>query len=67
MGRKRYKVVLRYYGRANFLERVEGQLREVVVEVDNPELVRVVPFPAPEEGCDDFIAIYEFVPVEVEE
>ena len=67
MKRRKYKLVLRYYGRANLIERVKGRFREAVVEVDDPRLVRIVSFPAPREGCDDFIAIYEFVPTEAGE
>ena len=50
---KRYKLVLRYY----------GKVRDVEILVDNPELVRIVAFPTPEEGLSDAIAVYEFVEV----
>jgi len=52
---KKYKLVLRYYDDAGFFDGIE---------VENPELVRIVPFPAPEEGARDYVAVYEFVPVE---
>lgn len=64
---KRYRVVLRYYGRAGLVE-YDGEkwvpIRDIVV--DNPELVRIVPFPAPDPEATDLIAIYEFVPEDVE-
>lgn len=64
---KKYKVVLRYYGRAELVE-YDGEkfvpIEDIVV--DNPELVRIVPFPASDVEASDFIAIYEFVPEDVE-
>jgi len=65
---KKYKVVLRYFGRADLM-RYKGLEKWVPVEVvvDNPELVRIVQFPAPDVEADDYVAIYEFVPMEVEE
>ena len=51
----KYKLILRYY---ESVGRFKG------IEVSNPELVRIVPFPAPDPYCKDLIAIFEFIPVE---
>ena len=64
---KKYKVVLRYFGRADLKRWQRGELVPVSVVVDDPKLVRVVPFPAPDVEADDYVAIYEFVPVEAGE
>ena len=61
----KYKVVVRFYGKANMISISTGKLTEVIVE--NPELVRIVPFPAPESDTFDAIGIYEFVPIDEEE
>jgi len=60
----KYKVVVRFLGKANLRSIRTGKLEEVIVE--NPELVRIVPFPAPESGTFDAIGIYEFVPIKEE-
>ena len=44
-----------------------GELVPVSVVVDDPKLVRIVPFPAPDVETDDYVAVYEFVPVEAGE
>jgi len=63
-GMVKYKVVVRFYGTAHMINPNTGKFSEVIVE--NPELVRIVPFPSPETGICDGIGIYEFVPIEEE-
>jgi len=61
-GMVKYKVVVRFLGKANLRSTRTGKLEEVIVE--NPKLVRIVPFPAPDSDTFDAIGIYEFVPIE---
>ncbi len=51
----KYKLILRYF---ETIGRFKG------IEVSNPELVRIVPFPAPDPYSKDLIAVFEFIPVE---
>ena len=60
----KYKVVVRFLGRADLKDYREGKWVDVEVFVNNPNLTRILAFPAPEEGISDYIAIYEFIPVE---
>ena len=63
MREMKYKVVLRFIGRVDLSVYRKGKWVNVEVFVNNPNLTRILPFPAPEEGVNDYIAIYEFIPI----
>jgi len=57
----KYKLVLRYYGRADLKE--QGKQKEIILNSKN---FVIVPFPAPAEGLHDYIAVYELMIWDIE-
>jgi len=57
----KYRVIVRFYGRADLRSIRTGKFVKIFVE--NPKLVKIIPFSGTPELFDR-IGIYEFIPVE---